>query len=136
MVTHLVGAQWVRDINQVTARASAGRVGREWAREPDRRDPHDQTSKAIARSKQPARSDDVWVSRVSFVKALTPTARLRPLMCGRPAAFGEADHLRLGLCPICSGAARIYYKESDGRAERFRTSGGIAESPADHLLKV
>lgn len=83
MFANLAGAEWVRDTDRVTARAmaraAAGQVDRGWVREADRRAPHDQTSKATARSNQPARSDDVFRSRgFSFISAADVCETFRP----------------------------------------------------------
>src|SRR6185295_436914 len=48
-------------------------------------------------------------------------------MCGRPLAFRQVRHLDIGLCPFV-GRSPEFIMKSNGSAERFRTSNGIAGS--------
>jgi hypothetical protein len=48
-------------------------------------------------------------------------------MCGKAFGLPANRVLDFGLCPLCWGGAPDHY-ERNGSAERFRTSGGIAES--------
>ncbi len=50
------------------------------------------------------------------------------LMHGIPLAFRQSAIYFFGLCPVCRGRSPEFLESLNGSAERFRTSGGVAEA--------